>query len=222
MEETTSLPYRSQRGGENRKKTTLPSPCRGKQSVRLAVAGVRPDGRLASHRLDHANGRLALQRAVQAYTGGGRTTVVRRLDGSPIFPARPDLHCSVAHSAGYGLAAVCGGPVGVDIERIRTHSPRVLSLIASPAEIHVLTRQGEDEDPVTQCWTIKESVLKGLRVGLAVAPRRLRLRPLRPGWFAVDVPDGPGWTVHSQRVDECYLAVAVLEVPDEFPTIDWH
>lgn len=112
--------------------------------------------------------------------------------------------------------------MGVDIERIRGHSPRVLSLIASPAEIQVLTHGGEDADPVTRCWTIKESVLKGLRVGLALAPGRLRLRRLRPGWFAVDLPHGPAWTVRSQRVDECYLAVAVLEVPGEFPTIDWH
>ena len=190
--------------------------------ARLAVAAVRPDARPDPHRLDHRNGRLALRHAYLAYGSRDTSRVGRDQNGRPFLQSRPDLHCSVAHSAGYGLAAVSDTPVGVDIERIRAHSPRVLSLIASPAEIQVLMRRGEVTDMVTRCWTIKESVLKGLGVGLAVAPGRLRLRPLRPGWFAVDVPGGPRWTVRSQRVDECYLAVAVLEVPGEFPAIDWY
>jgi len=200
----------------------------------MAVAGIRPGAAPAPARLDRTNGRLALQLAYRAYSGGGRTAIGHAHDGRPVLRSRLDLYCSVAHSAGYGLAAVCDGPVGVDIERTRDHSPGALSLIAHPDEIEALD-QTELAARVTQCWTVKEAVLKGLGAGLSIAPHRLRLRPWphpQPSsigkasptsrQFAVAGPDGRCWVVFSQRVDACFLAIAVADVACDFPAVDWH
>lgn len=201
--------------------------------MRVAVAGIRPGAGPAPARFDRRNGRLALQFAYHAYAGG-RTAVGHSADGRPVLRSRPDLYCSIAHSAGYGLAAVCDGPVGVDIERIRDHPRRALSLIAHPEEIEALDQMDYDAQ-VTRCWTIKEAVLKGLGTGLSMAPHRLRLRPwphplpssigeVSPtsGRFAVDGPDGRSWMVFSQRANDCFLAIAVADVACDFRAVDWH
>lgn len=50
--------------------------------------------------------------------------------GKPYFPAYPEVHFSLSHTAGAAAVAVADTPVGVDIEHIRPVSVRTMERIA--------------------------------------------------------------------------------------------
>ena len=75
--------------------------------------------------------RLALRRTygLQALPQMERTD-----RGKPYFPEFPNVHFSLSHTEGAVLAGVSDGPVGVDIERIRPVSRRLLERMANGGE----------------------------------------------------------------------------------------
>ena len=84
-------------------------------------------------------------------------------NGKPYFPARPDIHFSVSHSASHVLCAVDGSPVGCDIESPREVSRRVMDYAASPEELEMLD--------FLDLWVLKESYIKLFGLTLASAKK---------------------------------------------------
>lgn len=82
--------------------------------------------------------------------------------GKPYLPGGPEF--SISHSRGVIGCAVGGGPVGLDIERVRAFTPGMIKKICTPGEL-LLT--GEDDSLLTQLWTCKESYMKLTGLGFA-------------------------------------------------------
>ena len=117
--------------------------------------------------------------------------------GKPWFPAWPQVHFSLSHTAGAVLVGVSGGPIGVDIERIRPVSPRVMGRIAG----------AENEETFFQRWVALEAV--GKRGGQGILSmleegalwrdpcyREVRLFPGYQAGAAVS----PGFTVPQAKI----------------------
>ena len=106
--------------------------------------------------------------------------------GKPALPAHDGLHFNASHSGDHGLVALSrGGPVGVDLEILRSISdPMALAArFFAVRETAFLSAAPEpDRSRLFQTlWTRKEAVLKLLGAGLTV--------PLRA--FAVSGDDPP-------------------------------
>lgn len=122
------------------------------------------------------------------------------------------LHFSLAHSNDVGLLAVTeAGPVGVDVEEVRTLGDvrALVNQFFSPGEALAFSRVPADRQPAAffSLWTRKEAVLKATGAGIGdflsqvevsflpgEAPRVLAL-PAGPWagceWSLVDVPVPP-------------------------------
>ncbi len=85
---------------------------------------------------------------------------------------------NVSHS---GTWVVCGvvrrGHVGVDVQEARAVAPGVARHCCSPEEAAALAGLPPEERPgyLLALWTLKEAVLKGAGVGLAVSPALVAL-----------------------------------------------
>ncbi|WP_412076444.1 4'-phosphopantetheinyl transferase family protein [Streptomyces xanthophaeus] len=96
---------------------------------------------------------------------------------SPETPLRISLSCT----AGCGVLAVAGFPIGVDVEGHRSLDVDLLgSVVLTPRErTHVLGR----DDPRSslkafyRCWTRKEAILKAVGIGIVAPMNRLDVRP---------------------------------------------
>ncbi|SMO33408.1 4'-phosphopantetheinyl transferase family protein [Propioniciclava tarda] len=81
--------------------------------------------------------------------------------GRPLFVDRPDLHLSLSHTAGAVAVAVGDRPLGVDVERVGRHDPRIVARLFSAREQAYL-----DADPTlteqrfAELWTRKEAHAK--------------------------------------------------------------
>lgn len=89
--------------------------------------------------------------------------------GKPYFPEHPDVHFNLSHTAGAVLVALSDRPVGVDIERIRPVSQRVMRRLADVAT----------ERAFFQSWVRREALAK--RSGTGVGTMLSAEEPLQPG-----------------------------------------
>lgn len=97
----------------------------------------------------------------------------RTATGKPFFPDRPQLHFNLSHSGSFALCALDDSPVGVDIETVRPHHPRLAERICSPAELAWLGAQADPQGALLSLWTKKEARVKQDGCGLAVPLREI-------------------------------------------------
>lgn len=122
-----------------------------------------------------------------------------------------DLHVSIAHSGDHAVAAAAPRYVGVDIEAIMPRHAELHRYMLHPEEYELVEALPlETERAHILCWTLKESVLKAMRLGLRYSPRKLRLNiNLDRTSAVVDAENGQRWDVYFEQWDDYYVAVAV-------------
>lgn len=191
----------------------------------LSDVELRAYRRLASsRRADWLAGRIAAKEAYRRYAkprrvAPGRIAIRHARTGAPRLVGRDGIHVSIAHSAGWGAAAVASFPVGIDLERVRRHGKRVLKHIVRPDELPYLSEMAADTDALTcLAWAVKEAVLKGLEVGLGTSPRALlivgRDGPHVHVIASTDRRAPRRWTVTAGIVDDYAVALAFPEESD--------
>ena len=89
--------------------------------------------------------------------------------GKPYFPASPEVHFNLSHTAGAVLVALSDRPVGADIERIRPVSQRAMRRLADVAT----------ERAFFESWVRREARAK--RGGAGVGTMLSAEEPLQPG-----------------------------------------
>ena len=94
-----------------------------------------------------------------------RVTVAYTDRGKPFLP-QTDLFCSVSHTDGLCVCVLSDGEVGVDVERIRPHIPRVAKRVFSETEQILLQNSAQPDRFFFETWTKRESFVKCLGTGL--------------------------------------------------------
>ena len=99
--------------------------------------------------------------------------------GKPFFPSLPRCHFNLSHSGSFALCVLDEQPVGVDIEIIRPHHPKLAQRICNAQELDWLEHQPDQTAALCQLWTGKEALAKYHGTGLTV-PVRALCAPLPP------------------------------------------
>lgn len=137
---------------------------------------------VARRRREWLGGRIAVKRAVQAFTGGRSPPLDVTIEADPDGPTRgrpfvaPGRHpdrgralpsIGITHSGRWALAAAAAGPVGIDVERIRPFSPALRRSAFNAVERARIDRGPPEPDAATALWwTGKEALLKAAGVGV--------------------------------------------------------
>ena len=153
-----------------------------------------------------ATGRALLHRL----SPGQVTATCRRCGGPHGQPVVAGACVSVSYAGGFVAVAVCGRPVGVDLElAVATAFPGFPDVALGPAE--------PDGDRA-RSWTRKEAVLKATGDGLTVDPRAVGVADGVVRWAAAP---GPIALVDLVVPDGLAGAVAVLaDRPLEVVVVD--
>ena len=131
------------------------------------------------------------------------------------------LSFNLAHSAGLVVCAVSRqGPVGVDVEH-RRRVPLDRALVArccAPDEAADVDAQGADWcDRFLQYWTLKESYLKAVGLGISVhlPDVRFRLCPSPTAAFTGTFAGADaGWTFELRPVAPAHYVAVAASTPD--------
>ncbi len=125
-------------------------------------------------------------------------------------PTAPGVHFNLSHSGSWAVCALADSAVGVDVERVKPHSETLIRQVCTPGE---LARLRTPED-FCHLWTVKESFLKYLGVGLTVSPRRVEVDAAR----AALTLDGAPQAVYLRKYPlEGYALTVCAQGPDFAP-----
>ena len=160
--------------------------------------------------------RLALELAYHRLIGSccRHTEVGHDAAGQPRIVGDERIHCSLAHSDGWGLGAVSTGPVGADLEPLGRYNEAFAARVADPAEIAAVRRAGlPAHEAPTVLWTLKEAALKATRQGLRIHPRHaVIVSRVAHAWLVGIRHPGGGtshWRVRAFRGGGLVVSVAV-------------
>jgi 4'-phosphopantetheinyl transferase len=130
------------------------------------------------------------------------------------------LHVGLSRAPGVVVVAVTdAGPVGVDVERAGAADFAGFDGVALHRSESATTALAR-----TRIWVRKEAVLKALRLGLRLDPRRLRVSAAdRPaavlGWESGAMPEEPVWLDDVDVPGGYQAAVAVISLRRPRPPV---
>ncbi len=131
-------------------------------------------------------------------------------DGGAIDVVGCDQFLSISHSEDRAVAVMAPVPVGVDLEQKKSRIDDLYRFVLHEDEYHLLNNECFDpSDTVLACWSMKEAVLKGMRTGLRVSPKKVRLDVDFNNRSAVaSVHDGTWWNLLFDELDDYFLTIA--------------
>jgi 4'-phosphopantetheinyl transferase len=140
----------------------------------------------------------------------GRPELVLPSDGPP-------LRFNLSHTDGLvGCAVTVADDVGFDVEIVRHPAPiEVAERYFSPLEVEALRRLPlrEQGERFYELWTLKESYVKGLALGLSAPLQSFSVEPMRGGEAQLNQHDdrreSRGWRLQSWRLERHWAALAV-------------
>lgn len=130
------------------------------------------------------------------------------------------LYFNVSHSYGLALYAVASGPIGVDLERIRTNFPyqEIAGKFFSTKENAMLRSLPHNLQPKAffTCWTRKEAYIKATGKGLSIPLNQFEVS-LLPGEPAVllsiqgDIEAASHWLLQDLNPSPNYVAALAVQ-----------
>jgi 4'-phosphopantetheinyl transferase len=126
-------------------------------------------------------------------------------NGKPFLPRCPELHFSLSHSGTAAMCTLADRPVGCDIQTVTPRSLRLAERFFTPAEQERIFSQSTEEarqEMFYRIWTLKESFIKCIGLGLALPLDSFSVWPEEtgeivlvqdadPGGFRLAEPAGP-------------------------------
>lgn len=169
---------------------------------------------------DWLSGRVALKYAYLLFNDCSQSLSCRHIivsnnaAGVPEIIGDRGIFCSIAHSRKWGVGAVSSDRVGVDIEELRPQPLKYLKYLLGRDEMQLLCAEGKiTGEIVTEVWTIKEAVLKGLGKGLHMYPKQISITSISSNRAEVGINTGDTvgaetWSVALFHVESYIVALA--------------
>ena len=136
--------------------------------------------------------------------------------GKPYLPGHPDVHFSLSHSGTWVLCALSDAELGCDVEGPRRFDPALARHFFHPDETAWLFSlpPREQDAAFLRLWTLKESYLKAVGLGLSLPLDAFRILP-EGGDFALTLQeDARPWALRSFAAEDCLCAVCALKPPE--------
>ncbi len=125
----------------------------------------------SKRQLEWLAGRLAAKRSVaELLARGGARPEARELeilqerDAGPPYVACAGVHVSISHSFDVALGAAAPHIIGIDVELVRPLAAELADYAFAADELDAI---GTDETAMVRLWTMKESFVKMLGLGVA-------------------------------------------------------
>jgi len=119
--------------------------------------------------------------------------LVRNSFGRPSLADHRGVHVSIAYCTG-GVAVACADDrIGIDLENLRRRDRHAAARMLGAGEWGAVERAPDPDREFLRYWTLKESYVKALGVGLSYRVRRLTVRIDADGRACLDRPGAEVW-----------------------------
>lgn len=87
--------------------------------------------------------------------------------GKPYIVGHPEIHFNISHCREAAICVVSDGPVGVDVESIRSYHQSLVDYTMNADEVAQILSSAQPPVEFIKLWTMKEAVLKLTGVGIS-------------------------------------------------------
>ena len=185
-------------------------------------ASVCTDPSLRTQSAQSMVARRLLLRTLSCYLGLADADIPLAVarSGRPVLAAPLALQVSLSHCPGAVVAAVADHRIGVDVEQIRPPDGYAASRMLQPGELADIAAAADPVRELFRYWTIKESYLKAIGLGLRYPPQRLRVTNGRDP--AAPHLDRPGARLRlAEQFDSLVIAICCLHAePDDDSAVE--
>ena len=136
-------------------------------------------------------------------------------EGKPWLPDRPGLHFSLSHSGELVLCSLSDAELGCDVETPRRVNAALVRRFFHPDEQRWLFSlpQGEQDAAFLRLWTLKESYVKAIGLGLSLPLDAFCVLPEGEGYALTQRTDPRPWQLGSFQTEDCVCSFCALEAP---------
>lgn len=127
--------------------------------------------------------------------------------GKPLLKGHYKISFNVSHSGDWIVCAIDHGPVGIDIEKIRSVEFEILEQFFSGEEYKMLMSKNSENWKLFffDLWTLKESYIKAVGEGLSIPLNSFTISFLKTGEIAVKLGNElTNWTLKQYDLDPEY------------------
>ena len=128
------------------------------------------------HRLDHQ----LLEQVLQEQGIAPPYALQKGEHGKPFLVHHPNMQINLSHCKEAVLCGVSNMPLGVDVEANRPFRERVMRRVLTEAEQQTVMQAEEPALPFLRFWTLKESFVKALGIGISYPMRQISFSQLQP------------------------------------------
>lgn len=128
--------------------------------------------------------------------------------GKPYFRDYPAIHFSVSHGGSMAAVAFSSHSVGCDIELVRPYDEEVVQMCFSQKEREYIILSDDRSFAFTQIWSIKESFLKALGLGLIDDINKICVRINGDEAVLEQNIDRNKWKISSKVIDNHFIALS--------------
>lgn len=132
--------------------------------------------------------------------------------GKPYLKGHENIHFNISHCDGWVVCALSDRPVGIDVEKVGTTSPRMAQKMLTEKEQEYLRQyEGRAFDYAAvfyRFWTLKESYLKWCGRGFFTDPRQVEFSFVEGGKETKIHCSDPDITCRQKSLDaDCIMSV---------------
>ena len=103
----------------------------------------------------------------------GDNDFIKNAWGKPFLKDHPDIYFNVSHCSGGVALSISSFRTGIDIERVRSFSEITARKILADNELETIRNSKYPELDFFRFWTLKESYLKALGVGMSYPLKKI-------------------------------------------------
>ncbi len=127
--------------------------------------------------------------------------------GKPIFESKKDIKFNISHSKDTVIAVISNKEVGCDVEKLRKYNENIIKKYFSNEEIDFIKTSKNKDEAFTRIWTLKESFLKAVGIGLIQHMNEISIIP-KDDFIEIDQNiDNRKWVLKEVQIDDNYIAV---------------
>ena len=103
----------------------------------------------------------------------GDPMLLRSDMGKPYFAGLPGIFVNIAHCRGLAAVLLSACECGVDVESVRPLREKVVRRVFSDEEQRALSEAADPDRLFTRLWTLKESYVKAIGIGISYPMREV-------------------------------------------------
>ena len=151
---------------------------------------------------------VALNKGLKEYNLKEKDLIVKENKfGKLFFENKKDIKFNLSHSKNTAIAVISSKEVGCDVEKLRKYNEKIANTYFSKDENEFINKSEDKDESFTRIWTLKESFLKAVGIGLI---QNMNEISIIPNDISIEIKqniDDRKWIFKEIKLDDNYISI---------------